>query len=420
MPIRKIVSRSIGTDVITAEDLANNSITVAEITDGAVTDTKIAADAVTENKILDGSVTESKLGTDVQGRMDQAESAMGFKNRIIGGNFTTNPWQRGTSFTSHTSGYTADRFAYSQGGTSAIVNIAKTADAPTIAESGIFTQHCLQLEVTTPDTTIGSAEYSTISQAIEGYNVLDLGFGQSGTRYFTLSFWHKHKKSGTYCVSIQNSAGNRSYIAEYNQSLSDTWEKAEITIPVDTSGTWNYTNGVGLYLWFMLLAGSNYQTTAGSWQSGNYLGTSNQVNNLDSTSNNFKIALVQLEAGQTATAFENRSVGQELSLCQRYYQSPYSVSCHVDTGMSTARSWTANGWDFKVKMRATPTITVYSGEGVTGSSGYLKTYSGQVTKAVTSVGGTSSDNGGTYVQHSGAILSNNEMLVGSITVHAEL
>ena len=43
MAIRKIISRSIGVDVIAAEDLAANSITTAEITDGAVTAAKIAS-----------------------------------------------------------------------------------------------------------------------------------------------------------------------------------------------------------------------------------------------------------------------------------------------------------------------------------------------------------------------------------------
>ena len=43
MTIRKIISRSIGTDVIVAEDLADNSITTAEITDGAVTQAKLAS-----------------------------------------------------------------------------------------------------------------------------------------------------------------------------------------------------------------------------------------------------------------------------------------------------------------------------------------------------------------------------------------
>ena len=41
MAIRKIISRSIGVDVIAAEDLANNSVTTAEIQDGAVTAAKI-------------------------------------------------------------------------------------------------------------------------------------------------------------------------------------------------------------------------------------------------------------------------------------------------------------------------------------------------------------------------------------------
>ena len=42
MAIRKIVSRSIGVDVIAAEDLAENSVTASEIQDGAVTQAKLA------------------------------------------------------------------------------------------------------------------------------------------------------------------------------------------------------------------------------------------------------------------------------------------------------------------------------------------------------------------------------------------
>ena len=41
MTIRKIVSRSIGLDVIAAEDLAANSVTASEIQDGAITAAKI-------------------------------------------------------------------------------------------------------------------------------------------------------------------------------------------------------------------------------------------------------------------------------------------------------------------------------------------------------------------------------------------
>ena len=41
MTIRKIVSRSIGTDVIVADDIADNAVTTAEIQDGAITQAKL-------------------------------------------------------------------------------------------------------------------------------------------------------------------------------------------------------------------------------------------------------------------------------------------------------------------------------------------------------------------------------------------
>jgi hypothetical protein len=65
MAIRKIVARSIGVDVITAEDLADNSITAAEITNGAVTADKLASNSVTTAKITDANVTTGKLSTDL-------------------------------------------------------------------------------------------------------------------------------------------------------------------------------------------------------------------------------------------------------------------------------------------------------------------------------------------------------------------
>ena len=43
MAIRKIVSRSIGVDVIAAEDLAENSVTASEIQDGDITQAKLAS-----------------------------------------------------------------------------------------------------------------------------------------------------------------------------------------------------------------------------------------------------------------------------------------------------------------------------------------------------------------------------------------
>ena len=240
------------------------------------------------------------------------------KNRIIGGDFTTNPWQRGTSFAAiaHPS-YSADRWraAYV---TSAVVTASKAADAPTASQAGVFTQDCLSLAVTTADTSIAASDFFLIGQFIEGLNAASFGFGQAGSRNVTLSFWVKGTKTGIHCVSIANSAANRSYVAEYTIVASNTWEYKTITIPVDTSGTWLYDTGIGVRLNFMLMAGTTYHTTANTWTAGTYTATANQVNALDSTANTFKIALVQLEAGSSATEFEHRPYGTELSLCQRY------------------------------------------------------------------------------------------------------
>ena len=67
---------------------------------------------------------------------------------------------------------------------------------------------------------------------------------------------------------------------------------------------------------------------------------------------------VQLEPGPVATPFEDRPIGTELALCQRYYQTLYinNSTTITSTGSQTSR------WDyqFPVQMRAAPTYTTTS------------------------------------------------------------
>jgi hypothetical protein len=197
-----------------------------------------------------------------------------------------------------------------------------------------------------------------MSQAVEGYNFLPLA-----QKAMTLSFWHKHTKTGTYCVSLRNSGLDRSYVAEYTQAVTDTWELTTITITASPSaGTWLYTTGVGLWVDFTVLSGSTFQTTANAWQTGNFSATANQVNGLDNTANNFRIALVQLEAGSVATEFESRMCQDELALCLRYawvWNSDADSDVFVG-GCGAAYSTTAGivAIQFPVRMRALPTVSV--------------------------------------------------------------
>lgn len=289
------------------------------------------------------------------------------KNAIINGEFTV--WQRGINFTSVTSGaYTADRWQYAKSG-SMVHNIERlTGDTPTVAQAGRFTDTCLLVDCTTVDGTIAAGDYAVVQQIVEGYNFLPLA-----QRPFTLSFWHKHTKTGTYCVAFKNSAADRSYVAEYTQDVSDTWEKATVTVTASPSaGTWDYTNGIGLTVAFAIAAGTTLHTTANAWQSGNYAATANQVNACDSTSNNFKLALVQLEAGSVATEFEARTYEHELALCQRYFEKSFGAATAPANGTGTqywstvAVCHTTNGVgaivNFQTRKRTLPTMALYNND----------------------------------------------------------
>jgi len=236
------------------------------------------------------------------------------KNIIINGNFDI--WQRGTSFAAMADGtYTADRWNYQKSG-DMVHTISRDTDVPTVAESGMLSQYSIKIDCTTIDASIAASERCWLRYHVEGYD-----WSKIAQKAMTLSFWHKHTKTGTYCVGFRNNGGDRTYVTEYTQTTTDTWEKATINISASPSGgTWDYTNGLGLMLNWGLATGSTFHATGDVWNSSNDFGTSNQVNACDSTSNNFRIAQVQLEAGSTATDFEIRNHATELAMCQRYFE----------------------------------------------------------------------------------------------------
>ena len=261
--------------------------------------------------------------------------------------------------------YTADRFKRNSN-TTAVVVITKDADSPTVAEADYFTQHSLKVEVTTADASVAAGDYEVIATFVEGYN-----FAPIAQQVMTLSFWVKSSKTGIYCVALQSSISDRSFVSEYTINSANTWENKTITIDASPSaGTWNYTNGIGLAVQFTLMAGATYQGTADAWQSANIFATSNQVNFDDTIGNTFQIALVQLEKGSSSSGFERRSIQSELELCQRYFNKSYAQGTNPGTltavGAISYRCQNAGvvdagvAVDFPVTMRATPTITTYS------------------------------------------------------------
>lgn len=280
--------------------------------------------------------------------------------------------QRGTSFPSAATGqFIVDRFQYVKSGTSAVHTVGQSSDAPT----GVGLSNSALLDCTTADTSIDATDYSGILYFVEGYD-----FARFKDRQAVLSFYVKAPKAGAYCVSFMNSGNDRSYVAEYTVNQPNAWEFKSIPITFNyTGGTWNYTNGRGVGIYWMVACGSTYHTTPGAWQTGIFLATTNQVNACDSTDNDFKLTGVQLEVGSAATPFEYRPYAEELQMCQRYYEKSYLVGVTPgtatkygrvlwDTSIANSHTYVA----YAVAKRAAPTITLYSPE--SGASGYAYDY----------------------------------------------
>ena len=286
--------------------------------------------------------------------LDTVISPLTGRNKIINGKMEVA--QRGTSFPAVGAGtYTLDRWRTSTNATTAVLTVSQQSDVPSSNEF----QNSLRLAVTTADTSIASTDQVNIQQRIEGYNARDL-IGKT----FALSFWVRSTKTGTHCVYFQNSAQDRTFVAEYTVSASNTWEYKTVTVSggLITAGTWDWTTGIGLIVGWTLAAGSSLQTTANAWQTGTFLATANQVNCLDSTSNIFAITGVQLEVGSVATTFEHRPIGAELALCQRYY---YRIGGQLfndfGTGYVNSISQAQILTPFPVPMRVAPSTLEQSG-----------------------------------------------------------
>jgi hypothetical protein len=247
----------------------------------------------------------------------------GNKNLIINGDMQC--WQRATAATAANGGYaTVDRFGMGNG-TDGVYTTERSSDTP------IGTGYSLKAQVTTADTSIAAAQYAYMYQEIEAQNLQPLQYGTSSAKTFTVSFWVKSNKTGTYTISIRKRDATIYFLPiEYAISSANTWEKKTITITPTAGGTSFITasagaiandNGQGIQLGFGLAWGSQYNGgTNNTWSASTHFSTSNQVNWMDSTSNNFYLAQVQLEIGDVATPFEHRSYADELLRCYRYFE----------------------------------------------------------------------------------------------------
>jgi len=295
--------------------------------------------------------------------------SVNMKNRIINGAMVIDQRNAGASVTPASSAYTLDRWQ-------AVLNVASKFSVQQSSTTATGFSKSL-LATSTSAYSIGASEYCLLQQAIEGFNIADLGWGTANAKTVTLSFQVRSSLTGTFGGVLANSNFSRCYPFTYTISSANTFESKTVTIAGDTSGTWDSTNGAGILVNFSLGSGSTVSGTAGAWAGTLYTSATGATSVVGTNGATFYLTGVQLEVGSTATSFDYRPYGTELALCQRYYQKTYDVGtvpgttynfeyASPATAIGTGNFGMPCGRSFLVAMRATPTITTYDGAGNAG------------------------------------------------------
>ena len=281
----------------------------------------------------------------------------GRRNILINGDMRVA--QRGTSF-SGTTGviYTLDRWHTPIGSS---YNFDTTITQSTTVPTGEGFKYSLKVEADSVQNPT-SSHNGGIGQKLEGQDLQHFAWGTSSAKSITISFWVRSNKTGIYCLQLQTNhyGGSDQYqhVKEYTISVANTWEKKTLTFPGLTTQTIDAVTGDGLRVLWWLACGSSDHIAANSWtQSASYGATSNQVNFLDNANNEWYLTGCQLEVGDTATEFEHRPFGEELSLCQRYFYmfESKAFDMHFDYHATNATSeYLQGGISFPVEMRTTP------------------------------------------------------------------
>ena len=354
LKVNKLRDTAGSADAITLDP--NGGAVLAGVT--TVTSVKVGAAVTISESGIEASgigITCASInGTQIGGR----------RNLIING--AMNVAQRGISSTS--SGYhTIDRFRILHG---------TVDEAPTQAQVDVSsgtTPYTLGFrkayKITNGNQTSGAQAASIIrfQSKLEAQDIANSGWNYlSSSSFITFSFWIKSSVAQNFQGHLRSDDGtNQAYIFETGSLSADTWTKVIKTIPGNSNLVFNNDNGTGLDIQIMAFMGTTYSgtVTLNQWAAYN---SSARVPDMTSTwyttnDSTLEFTGLQLEVGSQATAFEHRSVGEELQLCKRYY---YDIT--TDNSAYSKLIIHQNGYfqhpqiKHPVEMRAAPTITFSS------------------------------------------------------------
>ncbi|MDP7366960.1 MAG: hypothetical protein QGH83_06840, partial [Candidatus Pacebacteria bacterium] len=268
--------------------------------------------------------------------------------------------QRGTSTTNELYG-TVDRFNKQSGGTDEAVtqSQADVASGTTPYSQGF--RKTFRLTNGNQTSGAGVTDYAAIYYYLEGQDISRSGWDYtSSSSYITLSYWVKASVAQTYYARFRAYASSQ-YEYSWSMALSaNTWTKITVSIPGNSNlANLVSTTTIGAFIQWVPFYGTNYTASGHTLNSWAVKDNNSAFPDYTSTwwttdDSTFEITGVKLEVGSSATNYEHKSYGEELALCQRYFQLPYNWWGYSDA--STNWAWKINH-TFPVEMRASPTMT---------------------------------------------------------------
>ena len=229
----------------------------------------------------------------------------------------------------------------------------------------------------------GTNDRVCIIYNFEGQDIACSGWNYtSASSFITLSFWVKSSVAQNFFVALRSRDGTEQGFALETGSLSaDTWTKVTKAIPGNSNLTFDNDNTAGLLMEWNIFRGTD---KTGSMSLDTWAAFDGSVRTPDQTSTwyttdnaTFEITGVQFEVGSVATDFEHKSFRQELQSCQRYYCQTYNYGTYPGAsagGTGAIRNMAygssayagCGNFSFPVKMRTTPTCSLFSRDGTAG------------------------------------------------------
>jgi len=280
----------------------------------------LKVDAIRHNSATSDAITTAADGTCTAKLTSVGGGQLSHRNLLINGDYRIS--QRATSSTSN--GYqTMDRWYVYAANHSVTVTTAQVAITSGNAYDDGF-RKAAKISLSGAGTLANNTEI-LIYQKIEATNLANSGWNyKSASSNITLSFWVKSSTAQAFAAHIRTEDGTAYlYSFTYTVAQANVWQKITKTIPGNSNITISDNNGSGLRVYVGVPAiGSDYTSgTADTWVVSSSSNKFPTVPNtwLTAGSSTFELTGVQLEVGDTATSFEHRSFGEELSLCYRYY-----------------------------------------------------------------------------------------------------